>query len=82
MDIDKYAREDVKEEIFQFNYSIDDDGVVIDGYLGDQSEVRIPERIEGLPVYKIADEAFYEDEQIEKIILPETNFKITTPEDG
>ena len=62
-------KEDNNED---FVYRIDDRGVVIEGYLGRKKNLVIPENIEGHPVYKIDDEAFYEDQQLKRISMPTT----------
>ena len=65
-------KEDTKEESFDFLYRIDDRGVVIEGYIGRKKYLVVPENIDNHPVYKIADNAFYEDEKLKKITLPNT----------
>ena len=65
-------KEDAKEEKHDFLYHIDDRGVVIEGYLGRKKTLAVPGNIDDHPVYKIDDKAFYEDEKLEKIILPNT----------
>ena len=65
-------KEDTKEERHDFLYRIDERGVVIEGYIGRKKYLVVPENIEGHPVYKIDDNAFYEDEKMKKITLPNT----------
>ena len=54
-----YARGFFENEA-NFLWELSDDGgsVVITGYTGTNTDVRIPPRIQGLPVIKIGDEAF------------------------
>lgn len=59
------------DDISDFGYEITDEGVVITGYVGDKSHVKIPAQIEGLPVVKIADAAF-EGKNFETVTLPAT----------
>ena len=63
---------DTKEEKQDFLYRIDERGVVIEGYIGRKKNLVIPENIDDRPVYKIDDNAFYEDEKLKKITLPDT----------
>lgn len=65
-------KEDTKDEKHDFLYHIDGRGVVIEGYFGRKKTLVVPENIDDHPVYKIDDKAFYEDEKMEKIILPNT----------
>ena len=65
-------KEDNKEEKQDFLYRIDERGVVIEGYIGRKKNLVIPENIDDRPVYKIDDNAFYEDEKLKKITLPDT----------
>lgn len=71
-DLSKLSEEDNAEPESQFDYSIDNTGVVIEAYLGDNSEIVVPETIEGHSVYKIEDEAFYENKQLKSVVLPKT----------
>lgn len=65
-------KEDTKDEKHDFLYRIDDRGVVIEGYIGRKKYLVVPENIDDHPVYKIGDNAFYEDEKLKKITLPNT----------
>lgn len=68
----KCIKDNDSEEEFEFSYRIDNRGVIIEKYLGDQADLIIPSIINGYPVYKIGENAFYEDQQIEKVTLPDT----------
>ena len=57
------------DDYSDFAYEITDDGVIITGYLGDKTQVKIPAEIEGLPVVKIGDAAF-DSKNIESVIFP------------
>lgn len=65
-------KEDSPKDELDYIYRIDDRGVVIEGYLGRKKNLVVPENIGNRPVYKIDDNAFYEDEKLEKITLPNT----------
>jgi len=65
-------KEDTKEEKQDFLYRIDERGVVIERYIGRKKNLVVPESIDGYPIYKIDDTAFYEDEKLKKITLPNT----------
>lgn len=65
-------QEDTREEKHDFLYRIDERGVVIERYIGRKKYLIVPEDIDGHPVYKIDDNAFYEDEKLKKITLPNT----------
>ncbi len=57
-----------------FNYYVDTkmDYVSIRGYSGNETEIIIPEEIEGRPVKYIGSYAFENNKKIKKIILPDT----------
>lgn len=55
---------------FDYEKNEDGDGIIITGYHGARLEFQIPEKIEGLPVTEIAQEAFMESEVV-KVGLPE-----------
>lgn len=65
-------KEDIAEDEMEFDYRVDDRGIVIEKYFGNKTNLTIPSSIEEAPVYKIGDEAFCEDEQVKKITLPNT----------
>ena len=65
-------KEDTKEEKQDFLYRIDERGVVIERYIGRKKCLIVPGKIDDQPVYKIDDTAFYEDEKLKKITLPDT----------
>ncbi len=56
------------EYVLSFNKSY----YTVAGYLGYDTIVTIPSRYEGVPVTKIADKAFYSNETIKKVIIPNT----------
>jgi len=51
------------------DYQVTDDGIVICGYRGDETELALPEQIEGLPVVALADEALT-DKGLTQVTLP------------
>lgn len=53
-------------------FTFDIDSYIVTGYLGKSKIVKIPERYRGMPVVKIGDKAFKNNQFIEKVILPET----------
>ena len=60
-----------------FSYRLGTDGdVVITGYKGSSGEMNIPSQIDGKPVRSIAKEAFYNNGNIIKAVLPEGLNKI------
>ena len=65
-------RDDANDEKCDFLYRVDDRGIVIEGYTGRKKYLIVPENIDGHPVYKIDDNAFYEDEKLKEITLPNT----------
>jgi hypothetical protein len=60
------------QEASDFNVELTKDakGVIIKGYSGTAKDVRIPDTIEGLPVYEIAGRAFFGNENITSVTLP------------
>lgn len=52
------------------------DGVTIDGYVGTEKEVRIPDYIDGKPVQEINQEAFSYNYALEKIDISDNVFQI------
>lgn len=58
--------------IDDFQYSISDNTVYIKGYLGNESNIVIPEKIEGKWVISISDEAFNKNSTIESVYIPDS----------
>jgi|GEM_PF-466660 len=54
-----------------YAYDVYTDHVVITAYLGTETDVRIPTKIDKLPVRKLAGLTFYESVAVESIIVPE-----------
>ncbi len=54
-----------------FEYAIDNDEVTITKFIGDQTEVSIPPTIEGKPVVAIGEMAFYENNSLISVTIPE-----------
>lgn len=57
--------------IDDFQYSISDNVVYIKGYLGNESKLVIPEKIDGKWVISISDEAFNKNNTIESVYIPD-----------
>ena len=55
-----------------YDYTVHSDHVEITKYIGEDTEVIIPEIIEGLPVTIIADKAFYGGAAVKEVYLPDT----------
>ncbi len=55
-----------------FEYTIVNDTVEITGYVGSETRIAIPTRIDGLPVTAIAPYAFFGQTQLTKVVLPDT----------
>lgn len=57
-----------------FDYSLTEDGkgVVIKEYKGKDTAVKIPEKIEGLPVVEIGSMAFFSNDKMTSVTIPET----------
>ena len=65
-----YATEiDSGEELYDYNI-LEDETIEIIGYLGEETEVNIPEKIEGMTVTSIAGYSFSNCEKITKITIP------------
>jgi hypothetical protein len=58
------------EKPANFKYTLDNDGVTITGYTGDETEVIIPEEIGGISVYKIGDSAFSGKSKLTSVTIP------------
>ncbi len=54
-----------------FAYDVYTDHIVITAYLGTETEVEIPAKIDKLPVRKLAGLTFYESVAVESVVLPE-----------
>ena len=54
----------------QFKYTVNEYGVYITGYIGEQTVVTIPTEIDGTKVYKVSDNAF-RGSGVEELIIPE-----------
>lgn len=54
-----------------FSYTVDRNGVTITAYLGQEKEVLVPQKIDGLPVVEIADRAFQNNTALRAVQLPE-----------
>ncbi len=53
-----------------FSYTVSGGGITITQYTGSDALVRVPERIEGLPVTGIGARCFYNNQQLEAVYLP------------
>lgn len=78
---EQLAQENAPEESYiesgDYKYSLQiyDDGeevAFLEEYIGSDAEVEIPEEIDGYTVRGLGDRTFYENEEITKIIIPET----------
>ena len=58
------------ENYDDFEVKIYDKFAVIKKYIGENSEVIIPEKINEIPVTEIGEEAFKENKKIEKVVIP------------
>lgn len=67
----------IYDPIFKpFDYSVISGGIKINRYVGWDSEVRIPEELDGYPVIEIGESAFVNRRNIETVILPDSLIKI------
>lgn len=66
--------EEAKSDNYEsdFSYDITDDSCMIIKYTGNSAEVRIPEKIEGKPVKSIFTGAFQKNNEIKKVIIPDS----------
>lgn len=55
-----------------FHYYIDDDGIVLTGYEGDDTVVKIPEEHNGKPIVKITDAFIGSNSDVEEVFLPDS----------
>ena len=62
-----------------FSYSIENNVVIIKGYLGNDTNIIIPDKIEGSKVTTIGEEAFVDNDVIETIEIPDS---VTTLEEA
>ena len=60
----------------EWSYEINNGSVTIYKYLGSGSEVTIPDQIDGYPVTQLVDSAFDSNNNITKVIFPDTITKI------
>ncbi|MCL2089144.1 MAG: leucine-rich repeat protein [Oscillospiraceae bacterium] len=59
-------------ENFNYGKNAEEDGIIIRGYKGENTEIVIPEKIDGLPVVTLNDRAFAENTDLVKITIPKT----------
>jgi hypothetical protein len=61
------------QTVADFNVTLNKagDGVVITGYTGKATAVKIPAKIEGMPVKEIGDKAFLSNKTITSVVIPE-----------
>ena len=59
-----------------FEYTIENDQVTITKYIGESTEVRIPDKIEDYPVTNIGDSAFYYCRSLTSITIPSSVISI------
>ncbi|MCM1184857.1 MAG: leucine-rich repeat protein, partial [Roseburia sp.] len=55
-----------------FEYGMKNNGVIITKYIGSETEVVIPREIDGYPVVRLADHAFWDCYTVTSIIIPES----------
>ena len=60
----------------EWSYEINNGSVTIYKYLGSGSEVTIPDQIDGYPVTQLVNSAFSSNDNITKVIFPDTITKI------
>lgn len=63
-------KEDGQEFYGGYNYEVLNNEVVLNEYLGSETEIEIPSEIEGMQVVSIAKDAFKNNEYVEKLIIP------------
>ena len=71
-----YAADDEDSDLY--GYELYDTSAVITGYYGDESEVVIPETIEGKPVTRIDSSAFSYNESIERVVLSSQIYNVSS----
>ena len=64
--------ETIIAETSEYLYAINDDYIEITGYLGNGTDVIIPEQIEGIPVTRIDGEAFRDNVNIKSVSMPDS----------
>lgn len=55
-----------------YTYDVYEDHVVLTGYLGEALSVSVPRTLDGLPVTKIGELAFYYGAAVETVVVPDT----------
>lgn len=70
LEIKKVQVNEKESNTSDFLYVQQDGGIVIRSYNGNESQVIIPDTIDGLPVTKISEKAFYDNETLEKVKIP------------
>lgn len=66
-------------KVEDFSYSIENNIVIINGYLGTEAKIKIPDKIEGSKVTTIGEDAFDHNDMIESIEIPDS---VTTIEES
>lgn len=66
-------------KVEDFSYSIENNVVIIKGYLGSDTNIIIPDKIEGSKVTTIGEDAFVDNDVIESIEIPDS---VTTLEEA
>ncbi len=59
-------------DVLDYEYSIDAGTVTITKYTGSEADVIIPEEIGGLPVTAIGEQAFFMNEKITSVVIPDS----------
>lgn len=59
-------------KVEEFSYSIENNVVIIKGYLGSDTKITIPDKIEGSIVTTIGEDAFSHNQSIESITIPDS----------
>lgn len=54
-----------------FIYDVDGESITIQGYLGQEAELTIPDSINGVPVTAIGSSAFYGNDALTSVVIPE-----------
>ena len=68
--------EEIIKEKNEWRYEIKEGEVIILSYLGEDMEVEVPKKIEGLPVIALEKRAFYEKKNLNRVYLPSTICKM------
>ena len=61
----------MKADINDFSYEIEDGKVVLTGYMGSLGSIKMPDKIVEKVVYRIEKYAFYKNEVLVNVILPD-----------